>query len=159
VEAYGGSKDPASHAFRGKTNRNAVMFGEPGHAYVYFTYGAHYCLNFVTSPGRSKASAVLIRAIQPTSGINEMAEKRGTSVLTQLASGPGKLCQALGIDLNSNGTDLTSPESRIQVHETRGGVLKIAKSSRIGINRATEKLWRFYAKSSPYVSRTFTRET
>jgi DNA-3-methyladenine glycosylase len=159
VEAYGGSTDPASHAFRGKTRRNEVMFGEPGHAYVYFTYGAHYCLNFVTSPGRSKASAVLIRAIQPIRGISEMAEKRGTTIITQLASGPGKLCQALGIDLRSNGEDLTAPESRIQVLETRSE-LKISKSFRIGITRATEKLWRFYAQSSPFVSwRNFKRET
>ena len=152
VEAYGGIRDPASHAFRGRTKRNEVMFGELGHAYVYFTYGAHYCLNFVTAPGRSEASAVLIRAIQPTLGIEEMAKRRGTTIITQLASGPGKLTQALAIDLSSNGTDLTSPESKIQVHRNPDDSPKVAKSSRIGITRATEKLWRFYAKDSAFVS-------
>ena len=152
VEAYGGSGDPASHAFHGKTKRNEVMFGEPGHAYVYFTYGAHHCLNFVTSPGRTKASAVLIRAVQPVSGIEEMAKRRITTVITQLASGPGKLCQALGIDLSANGIDLTIPDSPIQVLGNNIEPLKVGRSSRIGITRATEKLWRFYAKDSPFVS-------
>jgi DNA-3-methyladenine glycosylase len=160
VEAYGGSRDPASHAFPGKTKRNAVMFGEPGHAYVYFTYGAHYCLNFVCSPGRSRATAVLLRALQPTKGIEEMAQSRGTKVLTELASGPGKLCNALGIDLKSNGMDLTSSDSKIIVLDTKTPPFIIAKSPRIGITRATEKLWRFYAKDSRFVSRrNFTRET
>ena len=160
VEAYGGSRDPASHAFPGRTKRNEVMFGEPGHAYVYFTYGAHHCLNFVTAPGRSLASAVLIRALQPTVGIEEMAKRRGTTILTQLASGPGKLCQALGIDLSSNGLDLTSLKSKIKVVDRGGERVLIAKTPRIGITRATEKLWRFYAKSNPCVSRpNFSRES
>jgi len=160
VEAYGGLKDPASHAFRGKTKRNEVMFGEAGHAYVYFTYGAHYCLNFVTSSRRVKASAVLIRAVRPTIGIELMSKRRGTTVITQLASGPGKLCQAFNIDLSSNGLDLTNEISPIRVLESGNESFKIGRSPRIGISRATEKLWRFFEKSSPYVSRSnFKRES
>jgi DNA-3-methyladenine glycosylase len=152
VEAYGGIQDPASHAFRGQTERNAAMFREPGHAYVYFTYGAHYCLNFVTSSLRFKASAVLIRAVKPTRGIKEMSENRGISVLTQLASGPGKLCQALSINSKSNGIDLTAKRSKIRVLDNRESP-KVKTSARIGITRATEKMWRFYNDTSPFVSR------
>src|SRR5487761_1007342 len=97
TEAYGGSRDPASHAYRGITPRNEVMFGEAGHAYVYFTYGFHNCLNFVTGK-KGIATAVLIRAIEPTKGIEIMSRFRETAILNQIASGPGKLCQALAID-------------------------------------------------------------
>jgi DNA-3-methyladenine glycosylase len=152
AEAYGGNRDPASHAFRGETPRNSVMFGEAGHAYVYFTYGAHYCLNFVTSPKIGKASAVLIRAVEPVSGIQAMASRRKTTVLTQLASGPGKLTQALEIDKLLNGIDVTLPHSPIRV-ESGVPEVKVAASRRIGINVAVQRKWRFYCSNSQYVSR------
>jgi DNA-3-methyladenine glycosylase len=152
AEAYGGNRDPASHAFRGKTPRNAIMFGEAGHAYIYFTYGAHYCLNFVTSSKIGKASAVLIRAVEPVSGVEEMAARRKTMVLTQIASGPGKLTRALEIDKALNGVDVTLADSPIHVEN---GVpdFKVATSRRIGINVAIGRKWRFYSANSPFVSR------
>jgi DNA-3-methyladenine glycosylase len=152
VEAYGGNKDPASHAYKGETLRNAVMFGEAGHAYVYFTYGAHYCLNFVTSSKYSKASAVLIRAMEPLAGVEFMESRRGTKNISQLASGPGKLTQALQIDRALNGIDVTLPDAAIRVEQ---GVaeMKVGVSKRIGIHVATERKWRFYADLNPHVSK------
>jgi DNA-3-methyladenine glycosylase len=152
TEAYGGTADPASHAYKGMTRRNEVMFGEAGHAYVYFTYGFHYCLNFVTNSGKERAGAVLIRAVEPTNGIDFMMERRGTKVFTQLASGPGKLCQAFSIDKSFNGVDVTNPESPIYVRESDNSV-GIETSPRVGINSATEREWRFYANPNAFVSR------
>jgi DNA-3-methyladenine glycosylase len=152
TEAYGGKSDPASHAYRGKTARNEVMFGEPGHAYVYFTYGFHYCLNFVTNPGAEGARAVLIRAAEPLSGLETMAIRRKTSFVTQLASGPGKLCQAFGIDKSLNGEDATKKGSAIRVEDTPYAG-QVGVSRRIGIKTAVEKDWRFYAISNPNVSK------
>jgi DNA-3-methyladenine glycosylase len=152
AEAYGGNRDPASHAFRGKTIRNEVMFGEAGHAYVYFTYGAHYCLNFVTSSKIGKASAVLIRAIEPISGINLMISRRKTNIITQLANGPGKLTQAFEIDKSLNGIDVTSENSPLRVENSLGKAL-VRSSERIGINVATDRKWRFFSATSPFVSR------
>ena len=151
AEAYGGKLDPASHAFRGKTPRNAVMFGEAGHAYVYFTYGFHNCLNFVTGI-EGAASAVLIRALEPTRGIEKMSALRNTGIITNLASGPGKLCQALSIDRSLNGIDITTIKSPIHVVDV-GLKLAVSHSKRIGIRVGTEKRWRFYARSSPHVSK------
>ncbi len=152
AEAYGGNRDPASHAFRGKTPRNAVMFGEAGHAYVYFTYGAHYCLNFVTSSKFGKASAVLIRAIEPITGIELMASSRKTRIISQIASGPGKLTQAFRIDRTMNGIDVTVADSPIRVENGLSEV-EVASSRRIGIKVATERKWRFYSPMSSCVSR------
>ncbi len=152
AEAYGGNRDPASHAFRGKTPRNAVMFGEAGHAYVYFTYGAHFCLNFVTSSKFGKASAVLIRAAQPLTGIEVMMENRKTQIVTELASGPGKLTQAFEIDRAENGIDVTLPDSSIRV-ENGGTQVVVATSRRIGINVAVERRWRFFSAGNRFVSR------
>jgi DNA-3-methyladenine glycosylase len=152
AEAYAGNKDPASHAFRRKTPRNEVMFGEAGHAYIYFTYGFHYCLNFVTSSRFGKASAVLIRATEPILGIEEMKVRRKTNTVTELSNGPGKLGQAFLIDKTLNGVDLTRSDSPICVEYTDLKP-KIAISSRVGIKRATERMWRFYSKTSPYVSK------
>lgn len=151
TEAYGGSSDPASHAFRGMTPRNAVMFGRAGRAYVYFTYGFHNCLNFVTG-NEGTASAVLIRAIEPTKWLEKMLEFRKTRMLSNVASGPGKLCQALAIDRKYNGIDVTSRKSPIHLLDT-GLELAVARSTRIGIAVGVEKKWRFYAKSNSYVSR------
>lgn len=152
AEAYGGAHDPASHAYRGKTARNEVMFGEPGHAYVYFTYGAHYCLNFVTKSKMYNASAVLVRAIEPVDGIEVMEDNRGTDVVTQLTSGPGKLCQAFCIDKSLNGVDLTKIDSAIRVEDV-GIKPHIARSIRIGISVAVQRKWRFYAISNLHVSK------
>ena len=152
AEAYAGNKDPASHAYRGKTPRNEVMFGEAGHAYVYFTYGFHHCLNFVTSSRYGKASAVLIRAVESTSGIEEMKVRRKTNAITNLASGPGKLCQAFLIDRSLNGADVTHENSPIRVEDTSLNS-NIGVSARVGIRQATDRMWRFYSKASPHVSK------
>jgi DNA-3-methyladenine glycosylase len=151
TEAYGGTRDPASHAYRGKTQRNEAMFGEAGHAYVYFTYGFHHCLNFVT--GRNGvASAVLIRAIEPTMGIEAMEGFRKMSTPTKLASGPGKLCQALSIGRKLNGIDITTRKSSIYVMD-RSESTKVKSSRRIGIAVAKERRWRFFAEGNENVSR------
>jgi len=155
TEAYGGSGDPASHAFRGQTPRNAVMFGEPGHVYVYFTYGSHHCLNLVTGRFRSElAGAVLVRALQPTKGINIMEELRGTKDVHKLANGPGKICQAMSVDLELNGCDAASRTSPIRMeNQSIIPISTIRSSPRIGVTNGTDKIWRFYAKDSAFVSR------
>ena len=147
----GGRSDPASHAFRGMTPRNSVMFGKAGHAYVYFTYGFHNCLNFVTGK-ENIASAVLIRGLQPTRGLETMAKLRNTHVFANIASGPGKLCQALSIDRSLNGIDVTSKKSPIYMLDSNLKP-KIATSTRIGIAAGVEKKWRFYAVSNVHVSK------
>jgi DNA-3-methyladenine glycosylase len=150
TEAYIGYKDPASHAYRGMTSRNEVMFGDPGYAYVYFTYGMHYCLNLVTEK-KGYPAAVLIRALEPVQGIRIMQNLRKRKELADLASGPAKLCQALGIDRKLNGADLCS---NVIYVEDRGEVIKkICSSSRIGINEGKKKNWRFYEGNSEFVSR------
>jgi DNA-3-methyladenine glycosylase len=151
-EAYGGESDPASHAYRGRTARNGVMFGKPGHAYVYFTYGVHYCLNFVTHSSSERASAVLIRAAEPLSGLEIMSINRKTNVPTQLASGPGKLCQAFSIDGQLSGVDVTKIDSPIKVEESFFKP-RVMRSKRIGISVARDRMWRFYADSNPNVSK------
>jgi DNA-3-methyladenine glycosylase len=150
VEAYRGSDDPASHAFRGLTPRNAPMFGEPGHAYVYFTYGNHYCLNVTTRKGRMPG-AVLIRAIEPLQGISAMKKLRPKVSELALTSGPGKLTKALGIDKSLNETDMTKrgPLFITECNEA----FKIERSARIGISVGVKHLWRFYVSSNPYVSK------
>lgn len=151
VEAYRGEADPASHAFRGRTRRNAVMFGEPGHAYVYFTYGMHHCLNLVT--GREGvASAVLLRAAEPRIGIEIMRRRRGVSVLERLARGPGCLAQAFGLDLTRNGLDVTQPPLWVSDRPPERSAGRIGTSSRVGIRVATDRPWRFFVRESPFVS-------
>jgi len=151
TEAYDGANDPASHAWRGQTPRNAVMFGPPGHAYVYFTYGMHYCINAVTGPV-GQASAMLLRAIQPTVGLDLMRERRGAHISDRdLARGPGRLCQALGVTTSDNGTDLAG--DALWISETLDiPTLSIAATPRIGITRAAERPWRFVVCNSRYVS-------
>jgi DNA-3-methyladenine glycosylase len=152
AEAYGGADDPASHAWRGGTQRNAVMFGPPGRAYVYFTYGMHYCVNAVTGPA-GQASAVLLRAIQPTIGLDIMRERRGQHISDRdLARGPGRLCQALGITTADDRADLAG--DALWISETSGASLdlRIAATPRIGITRAADLPWRFVLCDSRYVS-------
>ncbi len=150
TEAYIGFKDPASHAYGGMTSRNQAMFGEPGRAYVYITYGMHHCLNLVTAK-EGYPAAVLIRALEPAEGLELMKKRRGRRKLRDLTTGPAKLCQALDIDRRLNGADLCS--DLIYVEERGEPVKTIASSSRVGINEGKEKKWRFYIKGSEFVSR------
>jgi DNA-3-methyladenine glycosylase len=151
TEAYGGADDPASHAWRRQTRRNAVMFGPPGHAYVYFTYGMHNCLNAVTGSA-GQAGAVLLRAIQPTIGLHVMRERRGPTISDRdVARGPGRLCQALGITTADDGTDLTG--ATLWISETANAPdLLIAATPRIGIARAADRPWRFVPCDNQYIS-------
>ncbi len=151
VEAYGGYDDPASHAFRGMTPRNAVMFGDPGHSYVYFTYGNHYCLNVTTEPA-GVAGAVLIRALEPTEGIGLMKKYRGTKDISQLTSGPGKLTRAMKVDLGLNGEDLVSSR-RLYLTEGKTGRISWDNTSRVGVSRGSERQWRFFVKGCGFVSK------
>jgi DNA-3-methyladenine glycosylase len=148
VEAYD-QEDPASHAYRGRTPRNESMFGPPGHAYVYRSYGVHWCLNLVCG-ARDVPEAALIRALEPTAGIAEQRRRRGTDDLRALCSGPGKLCQALAITREHDGLPLDRPPFRLQ---ERRAVPEIVTTPRIGITRATELSWRYLEAGSPYVSR------
>jgi DNA-3-methyladenine glycosylase len=148
VEAYDRT-DPASHAFRGRTERNAVMFGPPGHAYVYHSYGIHWCLNFVAGP--EPGAAVLIRALEPTDAIEVMAERRRTADPLKLCSGPGRLCQALAITrAEHNGLPLDEPPFGLD-RESRPPV--VVSGLRIGITKGVDTPWRFGLKGSPYLSR------
>ena len=148
VEAYD-QEDPASHGFRGRTARNATMFGPPGHAYVYRSYGVHWCLNFVCDePGR--AEAALVRALRPTHGLERMRARRGVDAERALCSGPGKLCQALGLTREHDGLALDEPPFELL---GRDGTPEIVTAPRIGITRAAERTWRYALAGSPYLSR------
>jgi DNA-3-methyladenine glycosylase len=151
TEAYEAS-DPACHAYIGRTARNEVLFGPPGHAYVYLSYGIHNLLNFVTEP-EGTASAVLIRALEPIEGIELMRERRGRDEIEQLCSGPGKLSEALGVDLSLNGADLFEPPFRLAERGETWNGAAIAASERIGITKAAELPWRYCAAGSRFVSR------
>jgi DNA-3-methyladenine glycosylase len=148
VEAYD-QEDPASHGHRGRTARNAAMFGPPGHAYVYRSYGIHWCLNLVCG-GEGVPEAVLIRALEPTRGVDLQQSRRGVEEVRALCSGPGKLCEALGITREHDGLALDLPPFRL---EPRAGVPDIVTGPRIGITRATELRWRYMSAGSPYLSR------
>lgn len=150
TEAYRGSRDPASHAYRGKTKRNDVMFGPAGFAYVYFTMGVHYCLN-VTTEKEGFPAAVLIRAVQPVEGTEKMKRNRGVRELTRVAAGPGNLTKALGIDGELNGEDMVT--SRRLFFEAGEKVRDIGASSRVGVSAGKSFRWRFYAKGNPFVSK------
>jgi len=150
TEAYD-REDPASHSFNGQTKRNAVMFGPPGRAYVYRIYGAHWCMNAVC--GGQPRGAVLIRALEPTDGLALMAERRGTRDPRLLCSGPGKLCQALGVTGACGGARLDEPP--FALFEDRA--LDLAVGPRIGLSKAVDTPWRFGAAGSRFLSRPFPR--
>ena len=148
VEAYD-SEDPAAHGFRGRTARNASMFGPPGHAYVYRSYGLHWCLNFVCEEEGS-AAAVLVRALEPGQGLEEMQERRGLDALRLLCAGPGRLCQALGVTREHDGLALDRPPFEL----TRTDALPdVAAGRRIGISAAAERPWRYAVPGSRFLSR------
>jgi DNA-3-methyladenine glycosylase len=161
VEAYAGASDPASHAYRGKTARNAVMFGPPGHAYVYFTYGMYFCVNLVCARNGS-ASAVLLRAGRVIEG-EELARARrtrGSTVISfrDLARGPARLCLALDIDRSQDGVDVCLPDSPLRMRwpdastTARSDQRKVASGPRVGISKAAEVPWRFWWAGDPTVS-------
>jgi DNA-3-methyladenine glycosylase len=150
VEAYHHT-DPAAHSYGGRTKRNAVMFGPPGHAYVYRSYGIHWCLNFVCEEEGS-ASAVLIRALEPTQGLVAMRRRRRLKDERLLCSGPGRLCQALGITRAHNGLALDEPPFQVFARTSR---MDIVTGPRIGISKAAERPWRYGLKGSPFLSRPF----
>ena len=152
TEAYRGYDDAASHAYRGPTRRNQVMFGEPGHAYVYFTYGMHYCLNVTTEPV-GHAGAVLIRAVQPVKGIVEMKKRRRIDDVKDLSNGPAKLTQAFAVTEALNGHDLTSGEKLYVAEPCDPEPFSISADSRIGIKAGGEKPWRFFVRDNPFVSK------
>jgi DNA-3-methyladenine glycosylase len=149
VEAYDGSGDPGSHAFRGPTARNAVMFGPAGHLYVYFTYGMHWCANVVCSP-EGGASAVLFRAGEIIDGLETARARRVSSRNDRdLARGPARLCQALGIAREQNGHDLSAPPLTLELGAPPGEVLS---GPRVGLRQAAERPWRFWLPGEPTVS-------
>lgn len=146
TEAYT-PDDPASHSFRGLTLRNRSMFGPPGHLYVYRIYGIHHCANVVTEPEHTGA-AVLLRAIQPREGIEVIASRRGIADPKCWADGPGKLCQALGIHRTHDGLDLLHPHSVLRIADCGHRIHAIRTTPRIGISKATDRMWRFIADES-----------
>ncbi len=155
VEAYAGAADPASHAFRGRTTRNATMFGPPGHLYVYVSYGMHFCANVVCGD-EGEASAVLLRALTAVAGVDEMRAARGPAARLDrdLCSGPGKLCQALGIDRSFDGADLvTGDRSVVVLDDGAPPPEHPGVSGRIGLSVAADVPWRFYVPGAVGLSR------
>ena len=150
TEAYGHINDPASHAFKRKTNRNKAMFGDVGRAYIYFIYGNHYCFNIVAKDDNCEAGAILIRAIQPFEGVNLMKIFRKTNNIMNLASGPGKLTKAFKISIKHNEIDITNKrnnffyiEADTDQKKKRADKFKVLETSRIGITNGLDKKWRF----------------
>jgi DNA-3-methyladenine glycosylase len=159
VEAYLGAEDPAAHSAAGRTLRNAVLFGPPGHAYIYFIYGNHYCLNVSCEP-EGKAGSVLFRALEPLAGIEEMARARrialrGPQDWPKLTSGPGRLCQAFGITrVRDNDSDLTSPSGGLWIGDDASRPRRIALTPRIGITKAADMPLRYFIAGNRFVSAT-----
>ncbi len=157
VEAYIGLEDCASHAHRGKTERNAAMFGRSGHAYVYFIYGMYHCLNLVTET-EGYPAALLIRALEPLEGLNTQQQLRGIQrPFRELTRGPGRLCQALAIDKRLNGADLCAAAAELWVeYDQHSAGEQLAQSPRIGVRGDAQALttpWRFFIRDNPWVSR------
>jgi DNA-3-methyladenine glycosylase len=157
VEAYSSIGDKAAHSFNGKTKRNKTMFEEGGHLYVYFIYGNYFCCNIVTGE-KDDGSAVLLRALEPLGGVEELIKNRFGNLqlndkqIKNLTNGPGKLCQAFDITKKEDGIDLTGNKIFIREPENKE-YFKIGISKRIGIKKSSELLWRFYIKNNPFVSR------
>ena len=154
VEAYE-QEDAASHGFRGETPRNKSMFGPPGHAYVYRSYGIHWCLNFVCEE-EGVANAVLIRALEPLAGLDAMRERRSLESPRLLCAGPGRLCQALGVTHEHDGLPLDEPPFELR---PRAREVELVIGPRIGITKAVELPWRYGLARSPFLSRPFPRAT
>jgi DNA-3-methyladenine glycosylase len=152
VEAYHHT-DPAAHSFHGPTERNAIMFGPAGYAYVYRSYGIHWCLNLVCEP-KGSASAVLLRALEPTVGLPIMRRRRGVTEPRLLCSGPGRLCEALGVTHKHNGLALDAPPFELFARETE---VEVVVGVRIGLTKAVEKPWRYGLKGSRFLSKPFAR--
>ena len=148
TEAYA-AHDPASHSYRGRTARNAAMFGSPGTLYVYRSYGIHWCANVVCGE-EGLGSAVLLRALEPTHGLEAMRERRGVEDALRLCSGPGSLAQALGITRDHDGLSLDRPPFEVHPRERP---VELVASPRIGITQAADLPWRYSLRSSPFVSR------
>ena len=151
AEAYESAVDPSAHGFRGRTPRNASMFGPPGHAYVYRSYGIHWCLNLVCEEEGS-AAAVLLRALEPAHGIDVMEQRRGLTNPRLLCAGPGRLCQALAVTRDHDGLALDEPPFELIAREQQP---PLAVGTRIGITRAVEQPWRYGYAGSPFLSRRF----
>jgi DNA-3-methyladenine glycosylase len=155
VEAYFGEADAAAHAFAGKTARNAVLFGPPGYAYVYFVYGMHFCLN-VSCEREGRGAGVLFRALEPISGLEAMATNRGVAAtrVAVLTSGPGRLCQAFGVTRErDNGADLTSPKSELQIQDDGFVTSDVLVTPRIGISKDAARPARFMIAGNSFVSK------
>ncbi len=154
VEAYLGSQDPASHAYRGMTDRNRVMFGPAGHLYVYFTYGMHWCANAVCGE-EGTATAVLVRALAPLAGIERMWQRRPRARQeTDLCSGPAKLCQALALDRSFDGADLVTADRGVAiVDDGTPPPRRPGRSTRVGVSAGQELRWRWYVPGVPHLSR------
>ena len=150
TEAYIGEDDPACHAAAGRTPRTRILYGKPGVAYVYFTYGMHHCVNVVTER-ENRPAAVLLRALRPEAGLPRMAERRGRTDPREMTSGPARLCQALAIDLELNGAGLRGPDLHLRDDGRRG--FRMGQGVRVGIRVGTERPWRFWVDADPYVSR------
>jgi DNA-3-methyladenine glycosylase len=151
TEAYQ-EDDPASHSFRGPTERTRVMFGPPGHLYVYFTYGMHFCMNVVT--GRThEGSAVLLRAAEPLDGLDAMRERRGVDDVHLLCSGPGRLCQALEVTRADDGLDLVRGSPMWLLEGAPVPPREVAVTTRVGIRLGVARRWRFAVRGDPFVSR------
>ena len=147
--------DPASHSFRGPVGRAAIMFGEPGRIYVYRSYGLHWCMNLVCEPEGSGAAA-LLRALAPTHGLEAMRARRGGIADRLLCAGPGRLCQALGVDARMNGAAAAGPDAAVRL-VPRTGPVELVAGPRVGISKAAARPWRFGLAGSPYLSRSFPR--
>jgi DNA-3-methyladenine glycosylase len=155
VESYH-AEDPACHAYIGRTTRNGVLFGHPGLAYVYFSYGIHSLLNAVCEP-EGEAAAVLIRALEPVWGVDRMRERRGRARARELCSGPGKLAEALGVGLGENGTSLLEPPFALAGRSGSWRDVEVATAPRVGISRGVEYPWRFCVPESEFLSRPLPR--